>query len=102
MSWIDLLVDESVAPEREVMERTDSERRKAWLGQAIDSLNEREQLIIRERRLSEDGSTLEQLGQRLGISKERVRQIESVALSKLKSTLTREVGDPFESGLVPG
>jgi RNA polymerase sigma-32 factor len=102
MSWIDLLVDESVAPEREVMERTDGERRKAWLGQAIDSLNEREQLIIRERRLSEDSSTLEQLGQRLGISKERVRQIESVALNKLKSTLTREVGDPFESGLVPG
>jgi RNA polymerase sigma-32 factor len=102
MQWQDLLVDETVAPEDEVMDRTDSERRKAWLGQAIGTLNDREQLIIRERRLCEDSSTLEQLGKRLGISKERVRQIEGVALEKLRNVLIERFGDPADSGLLPG
>jgi RNA polymerase sigma-32 factor len=102
MQWQDLLVDESCAPEDEVMDRSDSEKRQAWLGQAIDTLNERERLIIRERRLSEDGSTLEVLGDKLGISKERVRQIETAALDKIRRALTERVGDPFEAGLVPG
>ncbi|RKQ89494.1 RNA polymerase factor sigma-32 [Maricaulis maris] len=99
--WQDFLVDDSVAPEIEVMDRTDSERRSLWLGQAIDDLSPREQFIIRERRLTEDGSTLETLGQTLGISKERVRQIESAALSKLRSNLCAAVGDPYEAGLIP-
>jgi RNA polymerase sigma-32 factor len=47
-------------------------------------LNERELRIVRARRLSEDGATLESLGRALGISKERVRQIESRALEKLR------------------
>ena len=46
--------------------------------------------IIRERRLREEGATLEALGQRLGISKERVRQIENRALEKLRTALVRE------------
>jgi RNA polymerase sigma-32 factor len=99
--WQDFLVDESAAPELEVMEKTDSERRSAWLGQAIDGLNPREQFIIRERRLSEEGSTLETLGQTLGISKERVRQIENAALDKLRNHLCAAVGDPVEAGLIP-
>lgn len=100
--WQDLLVDDSRAPEAEVMDRTDSARREAWLGQAIDMLNDREQLIIRERRLREEGSTLETLGDRLGISKERVRQIEAVALEKIRRILAARLGDPAESGLLPG
>jgi len=102
MQWQDLLVDEACAPEEEVMDRSDTEKRQAWLGQAIDSLSEREQLIIRERRLREDASTLEVLGNRLGISKERVRQIEAAALEKIRTALTEQVGDPVEAGLVPG
>jgi RNA polymerase sigma-32 factor len=50
-------------------------------------LNERELKIVRERRLAEDGATLEALGETLGISKERVRQLESRALEKLKMAL---------------
>ncbi|MAK65009.1 MAG: RNA polymerase factor sigma-32 [Maricaulis sp.] len=102
MQWQDMLVDENSAPEDEVMQRHDSERRQAWLGLAIDTLNPRERLIIEQRRLSEDSTTLEQLGDQLGISKERVRQIESVALNKLRKALTETVGDPVEAGLVPG
>ena len=83
------------------MNRTDSERRSAWLGLALDGLNSREQFINRERRLREDGSTLASLGDSLGISKERVRQIENAALAKLRDHLTANVGDPHEAGLLP-
>ena len=52
-------------------------------------LNPRELKIIRERRLQDDGATLESLGETMGISKERVRQIESRAMEKLKSALVK-------------
>ncbi|MHA6287445.1 RNA polymerase factor sigma-32 [Maricaulis sp. CAU 1757] len=100
-SMQDFLVDEAPAPEEEVMARTDGERRSLWLGQAIATLSEREQLVIRERRLGEDTVTLETLGRTLGVSKERVRQIEAAALGKLKRQLTEIVGDPAEAGLLP-
>jgi RNA polymerase sigma-32 factor len=50
-------------------------------------LSERELRILRERRLAEESATLEALGDRLGISKERVRQIENRALEKLRRVL---------------
>jgi RNA polymerase sigma-32 factor len=49
--------------------------------------------IVRERRLAEETVTLEMLGDRLGISKERVRQIENRALNKLRRELSRRQGD---------
>jgi RNA polymerase sigma-32 factor len=71
----------------------DRERRTVWLNRALGALNERELRIVSERRLTEDGATLESLGQKLGISKERVRQIESRALEKLKLELVRTQRD---------
>jgi RNA polymerase sigma-32 factor len=44
--------------------------------------------------------TLEALGERLGISKERVRQIEGAALAKLRRALEARVGDPVAAGYV--
>lgn len=99
--WQDFLTDEGPAPEDAVMDTKDAEARSAWLSVALDHLNDREMLIIRERRLREDSVTLEALGQRLGISKERVRQIEHGALKKLKKSLVEQVGDPEDSGLIP-
>lgn len=99
--WQDLLQDESTLPEDEIMIARDRETRRAWLTEALADLSEREMMIIRERRLVEDGVTLESLGQKLGVSKERVRQIEHQALRKLKSALMRIVGDPEEAGLIP-
>ena len=99
--WQDLLADERPDPERAVMETRDAATREGWIGQAMSRLSERERLIITKRRLVEDSVTLEKLGEELGISKERVRQIEHQALMKLKSSLTEIVGDPEESGLVP-
>jgi RNA polymerase sigma-32 factor len=50
-------------------------------------------MIVKERRLQEEGATLESLGESLGISKERVRQIENRALEKLRAALLKENPD---------
>jgi len=83
----DFLVSEEALPEENVSAMIDVERENNWLYEAIDILNERERRIIDARRLAEDGATLEELGTELGISKERVRQIESRALEKLRAAL---------------
>jgi RNA polymerase sigma-32 factor len=80
-------------PDETVGEDIDRERRVIWLNQALNALTERELKIVSERRLTEDGATLESLGQKLGISTERVRQIESRALQKLRSELVRTQHD---------
>ncbi len=83
----DFLVDDEPTTDETVGGRIDGERRHAWLREALGVLNERELKIVEERRLSENGETLEALGTRLGISKERVRQIEARALEKLQTAL---------------
>lgn len=85
----DYLADDAPLPDETVQSMIDSERRKTWLADAMNTLNPREQKIIHSRRLSDDGATLEELGAELGISKERVRQIENRALEKLRESLTR-------------
>ena len=99
--WQDLLPDNSATPDQVVMEERDNAKRKLWIAEALQVLNDREVLIISERRLTDDSVTLEVLGKRLGISKERVRQIEHQALNKLRKTLTKIVGDPEKAGLIP-
>ncbi|MCB1486781.1 MAG: RNA polymerase factor sigma-32 [Bauldia sp.] len=89
----DFLVDNVPLPDETVSETIDTERRMEWLRSALTVLNERELRIVRERRLQDDGATLESLGESLGISKERVRQIENRALEKLRSALLRENPD---------
>jgi RNA polymerase sigma-32 factor len=84
---VDFLVDDKPLPDECVGETIDSERRLLWLRQALNVLSEREIRIIKARRLEDDAATLEALGERLGISKERVRQIENRALEKLKRAL---------------
>lgn len=86
---MDFLVCDDPLPDEVVGGTIDAERRRQWLSTALKSLNERELRIIRERRLDEEGATLETLGERLGISKERVRQIETRALEKLRLALLR-------------
>ena len=97
--WQDCLADDRPGPEEIVTGAHDGRQRSRWLALSLAELSERERTIIHERRLREDGRTLEELGLRLGISKERVRQIESRALQKLKSALVRHVGDPIEIDL---
>lgn len=99
--WQDLIADESAAPEQIVMEGRDSARRREWVREAMKVLRPRELEIITRRRLADEPMTLEALGQELGVSKERVRQIEMQAMMKLRRALEKLVGDPEESGLLP-
>lgn len=87
---MDFLVDDGPLQDALVEESIDGDRRTSWLRDAMEVLNERELRIIRQRRLSEEGATLESLGIELGISKERVRQIENRALEKMKSELVKD------------
>ena len=85
---LDFLVDDKPLPDELVCETIDGGRRIDWLRDALTVLSERELRILRERRLAEEAATLEALGGRLGISKERVRQIENRAMEKLRRALT--------------
>ena len=82
------------------MHNHDSIARATLVREAMSDLSERERLIIRERKLEDEAVTLEALGERLGISKERVRQIEGNALEKLRRALIARVGDPVAAGYV--
>jgi RNA polymerase sigma-32 factor len=86
---MDFLVSDDPRPDEVAEEAIDVERRSLWLNNALGVLNPRELQIIRERRLKDEGATLESLGETMGISKERVRQIESRAMEKLKSALVK-------------
>lgn len=90
---MDLLVSDAPLPDELVGDAIDIERRSCWLRDALRVLNARELQIIEERRLTEEGATLEELGTSLGISKERVRQIETRAMEKLKTALVRQSAD---------
>lgn len=92
--WQDFLSDDRPDPEALTMDHHDGSSRTRWLQVALGELSERERTIIKRRRLSEDGATLEELGRELGVSKERVRQLETRALSKLRASIERDVPDP--------
>ncbi len=89
----DFLVCDRPLPDETVGAAIDQERRTRWISNALTVLSDRELRIVRERRLSEESVTLEALGSRLGISKERVRQIENRALEKLRAALLRDLPD---------
>lgn len=97
--WQELLVCDAPLPEESVSDAHDGAKRAALIAEALDILTERERFIIKERRLKEVGVTLASLGIALGVSKERVRQLEAQALMKMKSALERKVGDPEKAGL---
>ena len=82
-----LLADERQNPEETFEEFNDKNIKKDFINKAIDTLNDREKTIIRLRKFREKSITLDELGQKLKISKERVRQIETKALEKLKRSL---------------
>lgn len=93
-NWQDFLKDDRPDPEDVVIGMRDTSTRSKWLSEALDTLNEREKMIIETRRLTEDGVTLEKLGHKLGVSKERVRQLEHRALKKLRENMQKRVDKP--------
>jgi RNA polymerase sigma-32 factor len=89
--WQDWLVDEVSDQETRLVESEESDNRKKALGDALSVLNERERRIFEARRLADDPITLEDLAAEFGISRERVRQIESRAFDKVQRTLRARV-----------
>ncbi len=82
-----LLQDERSNPEEVYEDLSEGKLKKEYINKAILTLNERERKIIELRKLKEKSITLDELGKMLKISKERVRQIETKALEKLKSAI---------------
>ena len=91
--WQDWLVDESESQETELADREELTGRKALLTGALATLNERERHILIVRRLKDNPTTLEDLSQQYGISRERVRQIEVRAFEKLQKAMHLQVAE---------
>lgn len=92
--WIDALEDDGVQAAEMIEEAHDGARLRGWLVAAMQGLNARERYIVAERKLKDEGRTLESLGEELGLSKERVRQLEAAAFAKMRRSLetqSREV-----------
>jgi RNA polymerase sigma-32 factor len=85
--WQDWLADDTPDQETRLAEREEMGDRHNLLENAMSELTEREQEIIRARRLRDDPATLEDLSQKFGISRERVRQIEVRAFEKLQKAM---------------
>lgn len=90
--WMDAIEDDTVETERQVLESLEAERRRGMLYSALRALPQREQRIIAERHLSESPRTLAEIGAELGISKERVRQLEERAVSRITRTVQEAAG----------
>ncbi len=86
--WVDLLASNDPSQEEVLADQQDLDYKRGMLAEAMGSLNEREQHIIQERRLSEPPSTLEDLSKIYNISRERVRQIEARAMEKLTDAVS--------------
>jgi RNA polymerase sigma-32 factor len=86
--WQDWLVDDKPTQEDRLVEDEELQRRKSYLSSAMSVLNDRERRVFEARRLAEDPSTLEQLSEEFGVSRERIRQIEVRAFEKVQKAVT--------------
>ncbi len=91
---IDLLKDNSDTQNIVFQKNNDGELKQKWILQAINKLDEREKFIINSRKLTDSPKTLESLGKKFKISKERVRQIEVMSLKKLKKNILQISNEP--------
>ncbi len=94
--WIDLLEDGAQQASETVEHDKDIDTLRDWLVKAMSALNDRERFIVRERKLRDDPRTLESLGNELGLSKERVRQLEAAAFGKMRRSLETQSREVFE------
>lgn len=85
--WIDTLADDRTNQETEFGEAEEYDERKAIFYNALGNLSDREQAIVKARLLDENPATLEDLSQQYGVSRERIRQIESRALEKITQSV---------------
>lgn len=91
--WVETLEDDALQPHDAVSRDSDLTTARAWLVEAMGALSGRERMIIAARKIADQPETLESLGVKLGLSKERVRQLEAQALRKMKKRLESRFGD---------
>jgi RNA polymerase sigma-32 factor len=91
--WQDMLEDRGPLQDETVADAQEAGQRHALLGEAMDSLNDREKHILTQRRLIDEPQTLEELSQEYSVSRERVRQIEVRAFEKLQKAILRIAGE---------
>ena len=85
--WQDWLVDDNLDQELVMSQKQEFDDKKGLLNEAMTILNNREKEILKERRLTENPKTLEELSQKYKISRERIRQIETKAFEKLQKSM---------------
>ena len=86
---IDMIVDRRENIEAKISARQEQAYKARILAQCMKKLDEREQYIIKNRMLTENPSTLDDIGTHFNISRERVRQIEKKAFDKLSSEVKK-------------
>ncbi|MBL4690959.1 MAG: RNA polymerase sigma factor RpoH [Rhodospirillales bacterium] len=91
MEFQDTLVAEGPSPERLVADAEELSHHGAILRRAMQALPERDRDILAERRLNDEPKTLDTLGQKYGISRERVRQLEVRAFEKVQEAVQTAV-----------
>jgi RNA polymerase sigma-32 factor len=89
--WQDWLVDDTSSQERVLVENEDFDNRRKALDEALTVLNNRELRIFEARRLIDEPITLEDLAEKFGVSRERVRQIEVRAFEKVQKAVRHRV-----------
>jgi len=94
--WVEALEDDGPRAEETVSNDVDLIRVRGWISDAMDALTTRERMIVVERKMRDDPRTLESLGNELGLSKERIRQLEAQALKKLRKRLETNNGASAE------
>jgi len=96
--WQDWLVDDDLDQELIVSQKQEYDDKKDLLTKAMAILNDREKEILKERRLSEEPKTLEELSKKYKISRERIRQIETKAFEKLQKSM---INSSISKNLLP-
>ena len=98
--WQDWLADDTIDQETRLANSEEMDERHDLLTDALGELSERERDIIQARRLREEPATLEELSQKYGVSRERVRQIEVRAFEKLQLQMKRTLAEKRSHTLV--
>lgn len=88
--WIETLEDDADQAAETVAEAHDAAQLRQWLAVAMGELSVRERFVVTERKLREVPRTLESLADELGLSKERVRQVEGAAFAKMRRSLENQ------------
>lgn len=89
--WQDWLADDRENQETELIERDEIDKQRALLTYAMQSLSPREQDVLFSRRLSDPPLKLDELAEKLNISRERVRQIEIRSFEKLQKLIRQKI-----------